>query len=111
MEIHHACRIQNCFAKCGFGTASSVNTDSDEENCESVELLGHIECPSNFKEFLNVDKWVPTTNDQPTSLDGPGPSSERVEGEEEEMMEEPRPSSSNPLSEKHEWCFRWCIQL
>jgi hypothetical protein len=22
--------IQNCFAKCGFGTTSSVNTDSDE---------------------------------------------------------------------------------
>ena len=82
--------IQNCFAKCGFGTASSDSTDSDEENCEWVELQGQIDCPSTFEEFLNVDKSVPTTTDQPTSLDGPGPSSEHMVGEEEENMEETR---------------------
>jgi hypothetical protein len=37
--------IQNCFAKYGFGTASSDNTNSDEENCKWVELQGHIDCP------------------------------------------------------------------
>jgi hypothetical protein len=63
--------IQNCFAKCGFGTASSVNAD-DDENCECVELQDHNNCPCTFSEFLNVDKSVPTTVDQPTSLDGPG---------------------------------------
>jgi hypothetical protein len=64
--------IQNCFAKCGFGTASSDNTDSGEENCEWVELLGHFDCPGTFEKFRNVDKSVPTTTDQPTSLDNPG---------------------------------------
>jgi len=43
------------------------------------------------KEFLNVDKSVPTTTDQPTSLDGPGPSMEHTVGEEEEKMEETPP--------------------
>jgi hypothetical protein len=35
--------IQNCFAKCDFSTGSSVNTNDDEENCEWVELKGHID--------------------------------------------------------------------
>jgi hypothetical protein len=82
--------IQTCFAKCGVSTASSDNTDSDEENCEWVELQCHVDCPGTLKEFLNFDKSVPTTTDQLTSLDGPGPSSEHVVGEEEEKMEETR---------------------
>jgi hypothetical protein len=73
--------IQTCFAKCSFSTASSDNTDSDKENCEWVELQGHIDCPGTFEEFLNVDKSVPTTTDQPTSLDGSDPSSEHMVGE------------------------------
>jgi hypothetical protein len=65
--------IQNCFAKCGFSTASSVNTDNDEENCKLVELQGHSNCPSTFDQFLNVDKSVPNTADQPVSLEQPWP--------------------------------------
>jgi hypothetical protein len=51
--------IQNCFTKCGFDTASSVNADYNEENCEPVELQDHIHCPSTFDEFLNGNKSVP----------------------------------------------------
>jgi hypothetical protein len=88
--------IQNCFAKCGFSAASSDNTGSDEENCKWVELQSHIDCPSTFKEFLNVDRSVPTTTDQPTSLDSPGLSSEHVVGKEEEKIKETRPSPARP---------------
>jgi hypothetical protein len=63
-------QFKTAFAKCGFGSVSSNNTDSDEENFEWVELQGHNDCPSTFEEFLNVDKSVPTTTDQPTRLDG-----------------------------------------
>jgi hypothetical protein len=45
----------------GFGPGSSDNTESDEENCKWVELQDHIDCPGTFKEFLNVNKSVPTT--------------------------------------------------
>ena len=47
--------------------------------------------PSTSKEFLNVEKSVPTTTDQLTSLDGPGSSTEHMVGEEEEKMEETPP--------------------
>ena len=59
-------------------------------------LQGHIDCPSTFKEFLNVDKCVPTTTDQPTTLDSPGRRSEHVVGEEEEKMEETWPLPTQP---------------
>jgi hypothetical protein len=88
--------IQNCFMKCGFSSASSDNTDSDEENCRWMELQGHTDCPSTFEEFLNVNKSVPTTTVQLTSLDGPGPSSEHVVGKEEEKMEETWPLPTPP---------------
>jgi hypothetical protein len=29
-----------------------------------VELQGHVDCPSNYDEFLNVDQLIPTTEDQ-----------------------------------------------
>jgi hypothetical protein len=41
--------IYTCFTNCGFGTASSVNTNSDEENCEWVELQGYNDCPQYFQ--------------------------------------------------------------
>ena len=43
--------------------------------------------PSTSKEFLHVDKSVPTSTNQPTSLNGPGPSPEHMVGKEEEMEE------------------------
>jgi hypothetical protein len=52
-----------------------------------VELQDEIDCPSTFDKFL-VDKSVPTTVDQPTSLDGPGPSTKHVVGEEVEKTDE-----------------------
>jgi hypothetical protein len=82
--------IQNCFAKCGFSTANSDNTDSDEENCKWVELQSHIGCSSTFEELLNVNKSVPTSIDQPKSLDVSGPNWKHVVGEEGEKMEEIR---------------------
>jgi len=53
--------------------------------------------PSTFKEFLNVDKSVPTTTDQPTSLDGFGPSTEHTVGKEEEKMEETPPHHQDAI--------------
>jgi hypothetical protein len=41
--------IYTCFTNCGFGTANSVNTNSDEENCEWLELQGHTDCPQYFQ--------------------------------------------------------------
>lgn len=46
----------------------------DEQNCEWVELQGHIDCPSTFMKFLNVAKSFPTTGDQLTSLGSANPS-------------------------------------
>jgi hypothetical protein len=34
-------------------------------------MQGHVDCHSNFDEFLNVDQLIPTTEDQTTSLDIP----------------------------------------
>jgi hypothetical protein len=65
--------IQTCFVKCGLRTASSINANNDEENSEWVEVQGHTDCQSIFDEFLNVDKSVPTTSNQPTSLEGKDP--------------------------------------
>jgi hypothetical protein len=50
--------------------------------------------PSTSKEFLNVDKAVPTTTDQMTSLDGPDPSPEHTVVEEKEKMEETPPQDA-----------------
>ena len=55
--------LQNCFAKYSFSTGISVNTSNDEENCEWLELKGHIGCPITFDKFLNVDKSLLTTGD------------------------------------------------
>jgi hypothetical protein len=90
--------IKNGFAKGGFGTASSVNTNNDNENCEWVELQCHAECPSTFNGFLKVNKPAPTSRDQPTSLDSPGPSSMHVRGKEEEKTDETRRFPPNPLA-------------
>jgi hypothetical protein len=54
-----------------------------------VELQGHVDCPSNFDEFLNVDQLIPTTKDHTatslTSLDVPD--SEHVAYDQEEEGE------------------------
>jgi hypothetical protein len=81
--------IQNCFAKCCFSYASSVNVN--EENCKSVKLQCHIDCPSTFDEFLNFDKSVPATRNE-TSLDTPGPNSMDMIGQEEEKTETSHPA-------------------
>jgi hypothetical protein len=52
--------IQSCYAKCGLCTMSA-----DKEN--ELEFEGHMYCPRNFNVFLNVNKLIPTTNDQKTS--------------------------------------------
>jgi hypothetical protein len=39
--------IQNCFVKCGFDTAYSVNANNHDES-EQVEPQGHIDCLSAF---------------------------------------------------------------
>jgi hypothetical protein len=54
--------IKNWFAKYGAGTLSKVSNEEAEENDEWVELQGHLDCPSNFDEFLNVYKSIPTTD-------------------------------------------------
>jgi hypothetical protein len=53
-----------------------------------VEVQCHNDCSSTSGEFLNVDKSVPSTVDQPTSLDGPGPSSKHMVDEEKQKTEE-----------------------
>jgi hypothetical protein len=64
--------IQNCFSKCSFGIEDAVVTEDDQDNSDWVELQGHVDCPSNFDEFLNVDQLIPTTEDHTaTSLDVP----------------------------------------
>jgi hypothetical protein len=55
-------------------------------NCKATLIA-----PSTSEEFLNVEKSVPTTTDQLTSLVGPGPSMEHTVGEEEKMEETPPP--------------------
>jgi hypothetical protein len=61
-------------------------------NCKATLIL-----PSTSKEFLNLDKSVPTTTDQPTSLDGPGPTTEHMVGKEEEKMEEAPPPHQDAI--------------
>jgi hypothetical protein len=70
--------IQNCFAKCGFRAARSVNADDEDKNCKWVELQGHADCNHDFNKLLNVDKSVCSTGDQPTDLDSPLSSSVHV---------------------------------
>jgi hypothetical protein len=75
--------IHNCFSKCGFGIEDAVVTEDDQDNSNWVELQGHVDCPSNFDEFLNVDQLIPTTEDHTaTSLDDPD-SEHVVYGQEE----------------------------
>jgi hypothetical protein len=53
--------IQNCFSKCDFGIEDAIVTEEDDQdNSDWVELQGHVDCPSNFDEFLNVDQLIPT---------------------------------------------------
>jgi len=61
-------------------------------NCKATLIV-----PSTSKELLNVDKSVPTTTDQPTSLDCSGPSTEHMVGEEEEKMEETPPPRQDAI--------------
>jgi hypothetical protein len=49
--------IQDCFVKCGFGTADSVDANNHDES-EEVEPQRHIDFHSAFDEFLNVNKPV-----------------------------------------------------
>jgi hypothetical protein len=52
-----------------------------------VELQGHVDCPSKFDEFLNVDRLIPTTEDDTaTSLDVPGREHAGSEGEEMQWL-------------------------
>jgi hypothetical protein len=73
METQHACRNSKLLSKCGNGTTSLGDTDDDEENCEYLELRGHIDSPSTFDKFLNVDKSLPKTGDQLRRLDSTDP--------------------------------------
>ena len=41
--------IYTYFTNCGSGTASSVSSNSNEENCEWVELQGHTDCHQYFQ--------------------------------------------------------------
>jgi hypothetical protein len=50
-----------------------------------VELQGHVDCPSNFDEFLTMDQLIPTTDHTATSLDVPD--SEHVAYEQEEASD------------------------
>jgi hypothetical protein len=60
-------------SKCGFGIKDAVVTEKDDQdNSDWVKLQGHVDCPSNFDEFLNVNQLIPTTEDHTaTSLDVP----------------------------------------
>jgi hypothetical protein len=76
--------IQNCFSTCGFGIKDAVTEEDDQDNSDLVELQGHVDCPSNFDEFLHVDQLIPTTEDQTTtSLDVPDSGLMAYEWEEE----------------------------
>jgi hypothetical protein len=76
--------IQNCFSKYGFGIEDAVVAEEDDQdNSDWVELQGHVDFPSNFDEFLNVNQLIPTTEDHTaTSLDIPD--SEHVVYEQEQ---------------------------
>jgi hypothetical protein len=55
-----------------------------------VELQGHVDCPSIFDEFLDVDQLIPTTEDssiQSLHL----PDCEHMANEQEEEEEETQP--------------------
>jgi hypothetical protein len=53
-----------------------------------VQLQGHVDCPSNFDEFLNMDQLDPTTEDHmATSLDIPNSEHMAYEQEEVEGMQ------------------------
>jgi hypothetical protein len=54
--------IKNLFAKYGVGPLRKARNEEAEENDEWVELQGHMDCPSNFDEYINVYKSIPTTN-------------------------------------------------
>jgi hypothetical protein len=57
-----------------------------------AKLLGHIDCPSNFDDFVYVVQLVPTTEYQTTSLDIPDSRlmvyerEEEVEGKEKQLL-------------------------
>jgi hypothetical protein len=58
-----------------------------------MKVQGHVDCPSNFDEFLNVNQLIPTTEDRTaTSLDVPD--SEHVAYEWEEEGEGMQPLST-----------------
>ena len=61
-------------------------------NCKATLIA-----PSTSKEFLNVDKSVPTTTDQLTSMDGSGPSTVHTVDEEEEEIEETPPPHQDAI--------------
>jgi hypothetical protein len=79
--------IQNCFAKYSFSIEDAVITEEDDQdNSNWVVLQGHVDCPRNFNEFLNVDQLIPTTEDHTaTGLDVPD--SKHMGSEGEEMAE------------------------
>jgi hypothetical protein len=55
--------------------------EEDEGNNGWVGFQGHMDCFSKFYEFLSVDKLIPTTGDQKTSLDSPSCNRVGTEGE------------------------------
>jgi hypothetical protein len=44
--------IQNCFAKCGFNSPSSVNADDNKENCKWVNCKATLVAPVLQANFL-----------------------------------------------------------
>lgn len=54
--------IQNCFLKCSFGSADTVQIgEEQQDNNEWVELQ---ECLNSFDDFINVDNLVSTFDEQ-----------------------------------------------
>jgi hypothetical protein len=56
--------IQNCFTECSFGIQDAVGTEEDnQDSSDWVELQSHVDYPSIFDDFLNVDQFIQTTED------------------------------------------------
>jgi hypothetical protein len=53
--------IQNCFEKCGFGTASSVSVNANEKHCEWVELQATLFGPV-LSIFFSMITSLPVIN-------------------------------------------------
>lgn len=96
-ESNTSTATHKCFSKCSFGIEDAVVTEDDQDNSNWVEMQGHVQCPSNFHEFLNADQLMLTTKEHSaTSQDVPD--SKRVVHEQEEEVkgEEMQPLPVRP---------------